>query len=169
MELLVKNITLPFDEPSEYAAQQAAAAVEAVIGRRCAPGNVYRKSVDARRRDAIKIVYTASAAGEFTAAELEKLASAGIEPLEEGEPEDSPPGAEPLSGRPVVVGFGPAGMFCALALAKRGYRPLVLERGCDVGERAAAVERFSAGGGLDPECNVQFGAGGAGTFSDGSS
>jgi len=167
MELLVKNIVLPFDAPEEYAAAEAAAAVGAVIGRKPQPGRIYRKSVDARRRDAIKFVYTASAIGDFTASELERLSAAGIAPLEEGEPEEPHPGSEPLSGRPVIIGFGPAGMFCALALARRGYRPLVLERGYDVEERAAAVERFSSGGELDPECNVQFGAGGAGTFSDG--
>ena len=167
MELLVKNIILPFDEPPVYAAERAADAVAAVCGRRPAPGNIYRRSVDARRRDAIKFVYTASAVGEFTDAELRRLADAGILPLEEREPEEVPPGTERLSARPVVVGFGPAGMFCALALAGRGYRPLVLERGADIDERAATVQRFIAGGGLDEESNVQFGAGGAGTFSDG--
>ncbi|MBR5094988.1 MAG: hypothetical protein IK095_07835 [Oscillospiraceae bacterium] len=69
--------------------------------------------------------------------------------------------------RPVVVGFGPAGMFAALLLAKAGARPLVLERGRDAESRKAAVDVFRAGGALDPECNVQFGEGGAGTFSDG--
>ena len=69
--------------------------------------------------------------------------------------------------RPVVVGFGPCGIFAALALAEYGLRPVVLERGGRMDERVAAVERFWNGGPLDPECNVQFGEGGAGTFSDG--
>lgn len=70
-------------------------------------------------------------------------------------------------GRPVVAGFGPCGMFAALALAEYGLRPVVLERGGRMEERIAAVERYWNGGPLDPECNVQFGEGGAGTFSDG--
>lgn len=69
--------------------------------------------------------------------------------------------------RPVVVGFGPAGMFAALVLARAGARPIVLERGQAVEQRTAAVEAFRQGGPLDPESNVQFGEGGAGTFSDG--
>ena len=69
--------------------------------------------------------------------------------------------------RTVVVGFGPAGMFAALELARLGYEPLVIERGYDVERRQKEVEAFWNGGRLNPECNVQFGEGGAGTFSDG--
>ena len=70
-------------------------------------------------------------------------------------------------GRIVVAGTGPAGLFCALYLAEAGLRPLVVERGAAVDERAAAIESFNAGGPLDAAANVQFGEGGAGTFSDG--
>lgn len=69
--------------------------------------------------------------------------------------------------RPVVCGFGPAGMFCALMLARAGFRPIVLERGGDVDSRTQAVEKFFKMGVLDESTNVQFGEGGAGTFSDG--
>ena len=78
-----------------------------------------------------------------------------------------PIGDRPLMHRPVVVGFGPAGMICALTLAERGYRPLVLERGGSLEDRDRSVARFNGGGPLDPDCNVQFGEGGAGTYSDG--
>ena len=77
------------------------------------------------------------------------------------------PDAGTLKHRPVIVGFGPGGIFAALTLARAGYRPLVLERGQDVDTRTAAVERFWNTGELDTESNVQFGEGGAGTFSDG--
>lgn len=69
--------------------------------------------------------------------------------------------------RPVVVGAGPAGLFCALALARRSLRPVLIERGQNVENRKKAVETFWKTGELDPESNVQFGEGGAGTFSDG--
>ena len=77
------------------------------------------------------------------------------------------PGSETLSHRPVVIGSGPAGLFCAWYLAKAGYCPLVLERGEEADKRQETVENFWKNGILDPDSNVQFGEGGAGTFSDG--
>ena len=75
--------------------------------------------------------------------------------------------AAPLTSRPVVVGLGPAGLFCGLILAQAGYKPLIVERGKDVDRRHQDVEHFWSTGQLNTESNVQFGEGGAGTFSDG--
>ncbi|MDO4261493.1 MAG: FAD-dependent oxidoreductase [Eubacteriales bacterium] len=77
------------------------------------------------------------------------------------------PGTERMERRPVIIGAGPAGLFCGLMLARAGYAPILLERGEPAEKRARTVERFWLTGALDPSSNVQFGEGGAGTFSDG--
>lgn len=77
------------------------------------------------------------------------------------------PGNTPLKYRPVIVGAGPAGLFCGLMLAKAGYQPRIIERGADVDMRVGDIEAFWRSGVLKPDSNVQFGEGGAGTFSDG--
>ena len=71
---------------------------------------------------------------------------------------------EPLKYPPVIIGTGPAGLFCGLALARKGYRPILLERGEDVDARTERVAKFWKTGELLPSSNVQFGEGGAGTF-----
>lgn len=76
-------------------------------------------------------------------------------------------GMQKLLERPVIIGMGPAGLFSGYMLAKHGYKPIILERGYDVETRTKAVEEFWKSGTLDTESNVQFGEGGAGTFSDG--
>lgn len=76
-------------------------------------------------------------------------------------------GENMLPQRPVIIGMGPAGLFCGYMLARHGYRPVLLERGFDVDTRTRDVEAYWNGGSLNPESNVQFGEGGAGTFSDG--
>ena len=135
---------------------------------------IYKNSVDARRRNDIRLVYSVlcSVIGGERALREDMLARAGIRPLTVEKVDLSPvreAGDIPcrLASRPLVGGMGPAGLFCAYILAQNGYAPVIIDRGDGVDERVAAVEKFVADGALDSESNVQFGAGGAGTFSDG--
>ena len=126
-----------------------------------------RRSVDARKKPDIRVVYTIDVKVDGNEGKILKHSGckrATIAPVSYYRlPKAS---AEPKQ-RPVVVGFGPAGMFAALVLTLAGMRPLVLERGEDAATRNAKVERFFSTGELDTKSNVQFGEGGAGTFSDG--
>ena len=125
--------------------------------------HVYKKSVDARHRDNISFVYSVSC---MSSASAESISGDGIRAVPE---EDLTllHGSEKPCGRIYIVGMGPAGMFCGLLLAGCGMRPIILERGDCVSERVRKVDKFYSEGQLDPDTNIQFGAGGAGTFSDG--
>lgn len=125
-----------------------------------------RVSVDARKKSDVRLVCSAVMSLENEAAVLGRVKEKNVsywEPSEYRFPE--PVRESPL--RPVVVGMGPAGLFCALELAKAGLPPIILERGRPVEDRAGDVERFWRAGELSESSNVQFGEGGAGAFSDG--
>ena len=128
--------------------------------------SVYRKSVDARHKNNINVVYSVSAQIFSNKVSEDVLKKINGTALDEGRL-DIVYGEKVIENRPIIVGFGPSGMFCALLLAENGYKPLVIERGGDIEERNRSVSLFREKGILDTESNVQFGAGGAGTFSDG--
>ena len=127
---------------------------------------IFKRSLDARKKDNIHYVYVVDVEVKNEKKILEKNKDKNISKTPDLEYK-MPQGETGPEKRPVVVGFGPAGMFAGLLLAEMGLRPIVLERGGDVESRKAAVEAFWNTGKLDTENNVQFGEGGAGTFSDG--
>lgn len=130
---------------------------------------IKKKALDARRKNALSFVYTLDLHVDdyFPDSLKERLLAKGLQAVRKNKNEPLQSGTEKLPLRPVVIGTGPAGLFCALLLSSRGYRPLVLERGKNVEERTRDVEHFWTTGQFSPESNVQFGEGGAGTFSDG--
>lgn len=128
---------------------------------------IIRQSLDARHKEDKKFVYTIEVSIENEKKILQKVHNNNIMSTNKKEYVFPKAGNRELSHRPVIVGSGPAGIFYAWYLARAGYRPLVLERGEEAEKRRETVDRFWKNGVLDPESNVQFGEGGAGTFSDG--
>lgn len=131
--------------------------------------HIFRRSVDARRRSDIHFVYSVAVTDSLPVGVLEKIGERRYPHVALAAATDPTVriGDARLPAPPVIVGAGPAGLFCALMLAENGYEPILLERGGNVEERKAAVADFWEHRLLDPETNIQFGAGGAGTFSDG--
>jgi len=123
---------------------------------------IVKKSLDARDKRDLHYLCTLRIEGS-----LSKRHSAKCSMVEEMHYLPPSPGTGILTRRPVIVGAGPAGLFAGLLLAEAGYRPLILERGASLEERRNTVSGFWRGERLDPESNVSFGEGGAGTFSDG--
>ena len=171
MPILVRGLTLGLDEPEDALRAKAAARLR-VPADQIRVWAVVRRSIDARRHDRlcfnynVELALTGPPRGE---ARLVSKLRRGDVALLEPEPHFKPePGIEPLPGRPVIVGFGPAGMFAGLMLAELGYKPLVIERGQGVSDRHRDImvdyyrhRRFN------PESNLLYGEGGAGTYSDG--
>src|SRR5574337_2203515 len=172
--LRITELRLPLDH-AEGALRDAVLARLGLRGDELASFNVFRRAWDARHRAAIQLVYTVDctlAAGVDQAALLARsTGDRHLRPtpdmryrLVAQAPADFGASGRP---RPVVVGFGPCGIFAALVLAQMGLEPIVLERGRPVRERTRDTWGLWRRGVLDPQSNVQFGEGGAGTFSDG--
>lgn len=169
---MVRDIRIPYTAHPDEAAEKAIKQVRRALGGgrhvNIRDAVLYKTSVDARKKPDILRVCTVLLTADVTDAETETVCRRDRTiALFREEAFSLPMGETPMNGRPVIVGFGPAGMFCALLLCEAGFAPIVIERGADVEERADAVRRFYETRVLDVNSNIQFGAGGAGTFSDG--
>ena len=160
MSILIRNIHILPDEDEKNLCDKALKAVRRketdLLDFR-----LVRQSVDARKKQ-VRLVCTV----ELTLRDESGIALGGDIRKIQPEPEAKPLKSQ-LKSRPIIVGSGPCGLFCALTLARAGAAPLILERGAAVDKRTEMVENYWKGGELDPNTNVQFGEGGAGTFSDG--
>lgn len=168
-QIIVKNIRLPLTAPLEEAFTLARRRLSLTDGEYIGAA-LHKRSIDARRRGGSSPTFVMSVAVECDVNDrkLSRIGEIGADvEIVKREPLAVEYGNEELSARPLIVGFGPAGMFAALMLAENGYKPLVIERGSDVATRTREVDEFIKTGKLNTETNIQFGAGGAGTFSDG--
>lgn len=166
MPFIINNISAALDENEDKVIRRALQRLGSHKDR-VVRSSIHKVSLDARKRKEIHYVYSVYVCLDDEKLErslcsrnkdLSPVAQSGFKPVIS---------TNKVPGRVVVTGFGPAGMFCALALAEQGYRPLVIERGEQVEQRTASVKSFWSGGELNEQSNVQFGEGGAGTFSDG--
>ena len=128
---------------------------------------IIKESIDARKKDDIKFNYCVDITCDNEKSVVKKINNNNVKLEDENKEEKFIYGNKKLKSRPVVIGFGPAGIFASLTLAKHGYKPIVFERGEDVDKRTETVEKFWDTGELNLNSNVQFGEGGAGAFSDG--
>ena len=165
----ISQIKLALGEPKEFLPKK----INKKLGNsiKIKEYKIVKESIDARDKGDIRFVYTV----DFDVEQRQGARKIMLKPDPKKNLSIAPdmsykapePGVRELKHRPVIAGFGPCGIFCALILAQQGYRPIVLERGKCVSERAEDVQNFWNGGALNTESNVQFGEGGAGTFSDG--
>ena len=162
----IRDILLPPEHDAHQLLYEAAQALK-ISGSKILKLEIFRRSIDARKKPDVRIVYTVDVWLSGNEQKILKHSGCKKAAMVEKTYYKVPKTDKIPEKRPVIVGFGPAGMFAALTLAMAGCRPIVLERGEDAATRHEKVQRFFETGQLDPRSNVQFGEGGAGTFSDG--
>ncbi len=166
MPIIVSGISCPFTSPEEAAFSKAAKQLS-IPKNKIVKQHIYKKSIDARKQQDIRFVYSVYFALDDSKLEQKLAEKNGSVRYQPDAKYQIPVGSKKLNEPIYIIGFGPAGIFAAYRLAQYGYRPIVFERGADMETRCADVEGFWNHAVLNPECNVQFGEGGAGTFSDG--
>ena len=129
--------------------------------------HIVKKSIDARKKPELFLVYTVHVSMDNEASILKKTKNASISIVKSKQYQLPVSGVEECAHQPLIIGAGPAGLFATFVLVEAGFHPILIERGKPVEERQKDVEKFWETGILDTNSNVQFGEGGAGTFSDG--
>ena len=162
----IRDIALP-PEHNPHQLNYEAAQLLKVSNSKIRQVKIVRRSVDARKKPDVKIIYTIEVAVDGNEGKILRNSGCKRASIAKGNYYKPPKQKLESEKRPVVIGFGPAGMFAALILSMAGLKPIVLERGEDAQSRHDKVEKFFETGELDTRSNVQFGEGGAGTFSDG--
>ncbi len=162
----IREISLPPEHNVAQLSFEAAQALRISVSK-IRKLTIVRRSVDARKKPDVRIVYTVDVSVDGNENKILKQSGCKRAAIANDKYYKVPKCDKDPAHRPVVVGFGPAGMFAGLVLAMAGLRPLILERGEDAASRHEKVEKFWKTGELDAKSNVQFGEGGAGTFSDG--
>ncbi len=162
----IRDISLPPEHDHNQLLYEASRMLK-ISGSKILKLEIARRSVDARKKPDVRIIYTVDVWVGGSETKILKQSGCKKAAIVEKKYYKPPKTDKKPANRPIVVGFGPAGMFAALILAMAGLKPIVIERGEDAAARHEKVQKFFHTGELDPKSNVQFGEGGAGTFSDG--
>lgn len=166
MTIRVNNIVLDIDEDMSLVKEKALKKIK-LKEKDVESFKILRESIDARKKDKIKFNYTVEVNCEKESKVVSRANNKDVKLEDTVYRDEIVFGNKSLDTRPIIVGMGPAGMFAGLIMAEKGYKPIIVERGQKVEERTESVQEFWKSGKLNINSNVQFGEGGAGTFSDG--